>query len=84
MQNPQILKFTRFVRNNLHDSFCQIHKETTRNVTKSYLDENLADFDKIVYAEQEIQIDLGDGIMVNGRGYFGQTVPLISVETVPL
>jgi len=42
-------------------------KETTRNVTKSYLDENLADFDKIEYAEQEIQIDLGDGIMVNGR-----------------
>lgn len=42
-------------------------KETTRKVTKSYLDENLADFDKIEFAEQEIQIDLGDGIMVNGR-----------------
>lgn len=42
-------------------------KETTKNVTKSYLEENLADFDKIEYAEQEIQIDLGDGIMVNGR-----------------
>lgn len=42
-------------------------KETTRNVAKSYLDENLADFDTIEYAEQEIQIDLGDGIMVNGR-----------------
>lgn len=42
-------------------------KETTRNVAKSYLEENLADFDKIEYAEQEIQIDLGDGIMVNGR-----------------
>jgi DNA helicase-2/ATP-dependent DNA helicase PcrA len=42
-------------------------KETTKNVAKSYLDENLADFDKIEYAEQEIQIDLGDGIMVNGR-----------------
>ena len=42
-------------------------KETTKNVAKSYLDENLADFNKIEYAEQEIQIDLGDGIMVNGR-----------------
>lgn len=42
-------------------------KETTKNVAKSYLEENLADFDKIEYAEQEIQIDLGDGIMVNGR-----------------
>lgn len=42
-------------------------KETTRNVTKSYLDDNLVDFDKIEYAEQEIQIDLGEGIMVNGR-----------------
>jgi DNA helicase-2/ATP-dependent DNA helicase PcrA len=42
-------------------------KESTRKVTKTYLDENLADFDKIEYAEQDIQIDLGDGIMVNGR-----------------
>ncbi|MGC6413322.1 MAG: ATP-dependent helicase [Bacteroidia bacterium] len=42
-------------------------RETTRKVTKSYLEENLADFDKIEYVEQEIQIDLGDGIMVNGR-----------------
>ena len=42
-------------------------KNTTRNVTKEYLAENLADFNNIEYAEQEIQIDLGDGIMVNGR-----------------
>lgn len=42
-------------------------KETTKHVTEAYLEENLADFDNIEYAEQEIQIDLGDGIMVNGR-----------------
>ena len=42
-------------------------KHTTRNVAQSYLEENLADFNNIEYAEQEIQIDLGDGIMVNGR-----------------
>ena len=42
-------------------------KETTKHVTESYLEENLADFNNIEYAEQEIQIDLGDGIMVNGR-----------------
>lgn len=42
-------------------------KETTKHVTESYLEENLSDFDNIEYAEQEIQIDLGDGIMVNGR-----------------
>jgi DNA helicase-2/ATP-dependent DNA helicase PcrA len=42
-------------------------KETTKKVAKSYLEENFEDFDKIEYAEQEIQIDLGDGIMVNGR-----------------
>ena len=42
-------------------------KETTKQVTESYLEENLSDFDSIEYAEQEIQIDLGDGIMVNGR-----------------
>lgn len=42
-------------------------KQTTSNVANSYLEENYKDFDNIEYAEQEIQIDLGDGIMVNGR-----------------
>lgn len=42
-------------------------KATTNNVATAYLEENQKDFDNIEYAEQEIQIDLGDGIMVNGR-----------------
>ena len=42
-------------------------KETTNNVATAYLEENHKEFDNIEYAEQEIQIDLGDGIMVNGR-----------------
>jgi DNA helicase-2/ATP-dependent DNA helicase PcrA len=42
-------------------------KSRILNVTEEYLNENLYDFKNILYAEQEIQIDLGDGIMVNGR-----------------
>lgn len=42
-------------------------KQTTNNVATAYLEENHKEFDNIEYAEQEIQIDLGDGIMVNGR-----------------
>lgn len=42
-------------------------KDTTNRVAKAYLDENYNDFDNIEYAEKEIQIDLGEGIMVNGR-----------------
>lgn len=42
-------------------------KQTTNNVATAYLQENHKEFDNIEYAEQEIQIDLGDGIMVNGR-----------------
>lgn len=42
-------------------------KESATKVTTDYLEENVADFDNIIYAEKEIQINLGDGIMVNGR-----------------
>ncbi|NER10041.1 DNA helicase-2 / ATP-dependent DNA helicase PcrA [Muriicola jejuensis] len=42
-------------------------KETTNKVATTYLQENYEEFDRIEYAEQEIQIDLGDGILVNGR-----------------
>lgn len=42
-------------------------KQTTNNVATAYLAENYNEFDNIEYAEQEIQLDLGDGIMVNGR-----------------
>lgn len=38
-----------------------------QKVTEEYLKENLYDFKNIEYAEQEIQIDLGDGVLVNGR-----------------
>ena len=42
-------------------------KERVLNVTEDYLKDNLYDFKNIEYAEKEIQIDLGDGILVNGR-----------------
>ena len=32
-----------------------------------YFDKNLEEFNDIEYAEQDIQLDLGDGILVNGR-----------------
>ncbi len=32
-----------------------------------YYDSNLNDFENIQYAEQDIQLDLGDGILVNGK-----------------
>ena len=42
-------------------------KKSALNVTESYIAENLEDFENIEYAEKEIQIDLGDGVLVNGR-----------------
>jgi DNA helicase-2/ATP-dependent DNA helicase PcrA len=42
-------------------------KGLVKKVTEQYLQRNIDDFDDIEYAEKEIQIDLGDGIMVNGR-----------------
>lgn len=42
-------------------------KKRINKVTEDYLSENLYDFKNIEYAEKEIQIDLGDGILVNGR-----------------
>lgn len=41
--------------------------ERTLHVTSDYLKENINEFDNIQFAEKEIQIDLDDGIMVNGR-----------------
>jgi len=37
------------------------------NVVEEYLNLNKADFKNIEFAEKEIQIDLGDGILINGR-----------------
>jgi DNA helicase-2/ATP-dependent DNA helicase PcrA len=42
-------------------------KQSAVQVTTDYLEDNYSDFAHIQYAEKEIQLDLGDGIMVNGR-----------------
>lgn len=42
-------------------------KKAANQVTSTYLDENFSEFKNIEFAEKEIQIDLGSGIMVNGR-----------------
>ncbi|WP_048642568.1 ATP-dependent helicase [Cyclobacterium amurskyense] len=50
-----------------HDQIFEDVRESSIQVSYDYLAENREDFDSIEYAEKEIQIDLGDGIMVNGR-----------------
>src|SRR5690606_33843201 len=50
-----------------HDQILQDVRDSSIQVSYDYLAENREDFDSIEYAEKEIQIDLGDGIMVNGR-----------------
>ncbi len=42
-------------------------RNSALKVTNQYLQDNLSEFDNIEYAEKDIQIDLGDGILVNGR-----------------
>jgi DNA helicase-2/ATP-dependent DNA helicase PcrA len=42
-------------------------KASAKGVTQNYLNKNEQDFPNIEYAEKDIQLDLGDGIMVNGR-----------------
>jgi DNA helicase II / ATP-dependent DNA helicase PcrA len=42
-------------------------KQSVLNVTQNYLRDNYNEFNNIEYAEKQIQIDLGDGVMVNGR-----------------
>jgi len=42
-------------------------KDRSIQVTQDYINENLKEFENIQFAEKEIQIDMGDGIMVNGR-----------------
>ncbi|MGQ1783880.1 ATP-dependent helicase [Saccharicrinis sp. GN24d3] len=49
------------------DSVFERTKERVHTVTSEYLKENIKDFDNIEYAEKEIQIDLGEGILINGR-----------------
>ena len=39
----------------------------TQKYLEQYLRNNRADFGSIRYAEKEIQIDLGDGVLINGR-----------------
>ncbi|WP_433900446.1 ATP-dependent helicase [Sphingobacterium puteale] len=50
-----------------HDQIFQDVRDSSIKVSLEYLTANREDFDSIEYAEKEIQIDLGDGIMVNGR-----------------
>lgn len=48
----------------------EIIKEMTNKANKSveiYYDENVSTFKEIEFAEKEIQLDLGDGIIVNGK-----------------
>ncbi len=42
-------------------------KDKINTLTKKYLELNKDSFKDIVFAEKDIQLDLGDGIMVNGR-----------------
>lgn len=42
-------------------------KHSAKEVTQTYINENANDFENIEYAEKDIQIDMGEGIMVNGR-----------------
>lgn len=47
-----------------------IHENLKKKAVKSinlYFDESRNDFDKIIFSEKEIEIDLGNGIRVNGR-----------------
>ena len=50
-----------------HDKILQNARDSSIKVSYDYLAENRKDFDNIEYAEKKIQIDLGDGIIVNGR-----------------
>lgn len=50
-----------------HDKIWEDVKHSTLAVSTQYFSENEAEFNNIQYAEKEIQIDLGEGIMVNGR-----------------
>ncbi len=44
-----------------------VSREKIEKLTTKYLDLNRDDFPNIVFAEKDIQLDLGEGIMVNGR-----------------
>jgi DNA helicase-2/ATP-dependent DNA helicase PcrA len=45
----------------------QSMRDKAEDAVKIYYDNNLNDFKNIEYAEQDIQLDLGDGILVNGK-----------------
>jgi DNA helicase-2/ATP-dependent DNA helicase PcrA len=49
------------------DKILEDVRNSTLDVSSQYFTENEAEFNNIQYAEKEIQIDLGEGIMVNGR-----------------
>jgi DNA helicase-2/ATP-dependent DNA helicase PcrA len=42
-------------------------KEKAHKSIHQYFDDNHKDFNKIIFSEKDIEIDLGDGIRVNGR-----------------
>ena len=48
----------------------ELEKEMTMQAGKSlevYLEKNASDFQNVEFAEKDIQLDLGDGVIVNGR-----------------
>ncbi len=65
-------KLPDFVNTHLHLPYAlnKIFEQTkikANKVINDYFQENYNEFDKIEYAEKDIQLDLGDGIMVKGR-----------------
>jgi DNA helicase-2/ATP-dependent DNA helicase PcrA len=50
----------------LGDIWQAMHDKTEKYLDQ-YLRENRADFPSIKYSEKEIQLDLGDGVLINGR-----------------
>jgi DNA helicase-2/ATP-dependent DNA helicase PcrA len=50
-----------------YDDLKTTMQKKTGDAVLEYLNINQKDFNKIEFAEKEIQIDLGDGVMINGR-----------------
>lgn len=42
-------------------------KASAENVVRSYIKDNAAEFDNIEFSEKQVEINLGDGVIVNGR-----------------
>src|SRR5205814_8641913 len=62
----------RLVETHLHVPYAypalrQQLEQSAEKVLRKYLVDNAALFDKIEFSEKQIEIDLGDGVTVNGR-----------------